>query len=249
MAKEPPRYAQIAAVLRARIEGGELQPGQALPGENFLMEEFDTSRGTVRSALAILRDAGLTDTRRGAGVFVRKFRPIRRNAQKRLSSRTWGQGRSIWDSDVEDRGYETLDAEVAQTREIPEQVAACFGLDDGESVCRRYRVYASEGRRLMMSTSYLPTSIVAGSRIMEVDTGPGGTYARLADLGRAPVRFREEIKIRLVTADEAKALAINPTTPVAAIARTAFDKDDIPVEVNEMILDSTAYILEYDFTA
>lgn len=249
MAKQPPRYAQIAAVLRARIQQGELQPGQALPGENTLMKDFDTSRGTVRAALAILRDEGLTDTRRGAGVFVRKFRPIRRNAQKRLSERTWGRGRSIWDSDVEDRGYETLDAEVIRTGEVPDQIAGCFGLDSDETVCRRYRVYATEGRRLMMSTSYLPWDLVAGSQITELDTGAGGTYARLADLGHAPVRFREEIKVRTPTTEEAKALTLTPSTPVVSIARTAFDADDEPVEVNEMVLDSTAYILEYDFSA
>jgi GntR family transcriptional regulator len=150
---------------------------------------------------------------------------------------------------MEDRLYETLDVSVVATEDFPDRIAGCFELSPGEAICRRYRVYATEGRRLMISTSYLPLALVAGSKIMEGNTGPGGTYARLADLGHAPVRFREEIKIRLPSDEEAKALKLTPSTPVALIARTAFDANDEPVEVNEMILDSTAYILEYDFSA
>jgi GntR family transcriptional regulator len=38
-------------------------------------------------------------------------------------------------------------------------------------------------------------------------------------------------------------------TPVIMICRTAFADEGRPVEVNEMILDANAYVLEYDFDA
>lgn len=50
---------RIADALRERIERGELAPGAALPSEAQLREEFGVARGTVRSALLELRDAGL----------------------------------------------------------------------------------------------------------------------------------------------------------------------------------------------
>ncbi|MFD7626144.1 UTRA domain-containing protein [Streptomyces sp. NPDC059851] len=92
-------------------------------------------------------------------------------------------------------------------------------------------------------------ALTAGTPIAEPDTGPGGIYARLADLGREPVRFREEIRSRMPRPEEAKALGLGPGTPVVLLCRTAFAADGQVVEVNEMALDSAAYILEYEFDA
>ncbi|MGW0552659.1 UTRA domain-containing protein [Streptomyces sp. NPDC002926] len=38
-------------------------------------------------------------------------------------------------------------------------------------------------------------------------------------------------------------------TPVALICRTAFAERGRAVELNDMVLDASAYILEYDFEA
>jgi GntR family transcriptional regulator len=38
-------------------------------------------------------------------------------------------------------------------------------------------------------------------------------------------------------------------TPVILICRTAYTAEGRPVEVNEMTLDASSYILEYDFDA
>ncbi|MYT39508.1 UTRA domain-containing protein [Streptomyces sp. SID8356] len=81
------------------------------------------------------------------------------------------------------------------------------------------------------------------------DTGPGGTYARLAELGSEPVHFREEIRSRMPTAVEAEQLKLPTGTPVMLVCRTAFTAEGRAVEVNEMILDSASYILEYAFDA
>ncbi|MEU9172319.1 hypothetical protein AB0D34_31790 [Streptomyces sp. NPDC048420] len=35
--------------------------------------------------------------------------------------------------------------------------------------------------------------------------------------------------------------------PVVLVVRTAFDADGAAVEVNDMVLDASAYILEYEF--
>lgn len=65
-----PLKAQLAGILRSRIESGELQPRQALPSESFLMQEHGVSRGTVRQAMAILRDENLVITIQGRGTYV-----------------------------------------------------------------------------------------------------------------------------------------------------------------------------------
>ncbi|NUP39597.1 MAG: UTRA domain-containing protein, partial [Streptomyces sp.] len=100
---------------------------------------------------------------------------------------------------------------------------------------------------VLLSTSYLPAELVDRTPITQPDTGPGGVYARLGELGRGPVHFREEIRSRMPTAQEVDRLALSSGVPVVLIARTAFDADGAAVEVNHMVLDSAAYILEYDF--
>jgi GntR family transcriptional regulator len=65
-----PLYVQLADVLRGMIESGELQPRALLPSESYLQQEQGVSRGTVRMAVAILRDEGLVVTIGGRGTFV-----------------------------------------------------------------------------------------------------------------------------------------------------------------------------------
>jgi DNA-binding GntR family transcriptional regulator len=65
-----PLYVQLANVLRDMIESGELQPRASLPSESYLQQEQGISRGTVRMAVAILRDEGLVITIGGRGTFV-----------------------------------------------------------------------------------------------------------------------------------------------------------------------------------
>ncbi len=102
---------------------------------------------------------------------------------------------------------------------------------------------------MLLSTSYLPASLVEGTAITEPDTGPGGIYARLAELGHGPVRFREEVRSRMPLPEETAQLDLPAGTPVMLICRTAFADKGRVVEVNEMVLDAAAYVLEYDFDA
>ena len=67
-----PRYRQIAAILRARIESGELQPERPIPSEAQIEQEFGVARATARHAVAVLRDEGLVVTVPGMGTYVRK---------------------------------------------------------------------------------------------------------------------------------------------------------------------------------
>ncbi|MFI7608958.1 GntR family transcriptional regulator [Micromonospora sp. NPDC049366] len=65
-----PRYRLIAEELRERIESGLIPPGTLLPAESTLTAEFGASRGTIRHAIATLRDEGIVATQSGRGTFV-----------------------------------------------------------------------------------------------------------------------------------------------------------------------------------
>lgn len=138
----------------------------------------------------------------------------------------------------------TVDEEPAA-----ENVAARLGMAPGDAVVVRRRRFVLDGKPVLLSTSSLPAALVAGSAITQPDTGAGGTYARLAELGAAPARFREEVRSRMPTPEETDRLRLPAGTPVTLISRMARTEGGRTVEVNEMILDSSAYVLEYDFDA
>lgn len=244
---EPLKYRQIADNLRERIDAGEFGGGK-LPAERALVTEYDAAPGTIRQALGVLRDQGVTESRVGSGVYVRKWRPIVRNALRRLSGEQWGEGKSIWDVDVESRQMEAVGVQIEQLP-APADVARTLDIEEGDPVWRRNRRYLVDGVPVIRSTSYIPEDLARGTRITQVDSGPGGIYARLREAGHGPVRFREELRCRMPSAAESEDLALLAATPVVEICRSAYDVTGRVVEVNRMILDSSKYLLVYDFPA
>ncbi|KOU19437.1 GntR family transcriptional regulator [Streptomyces sp. WM6368] len=243
-----PKYQRIADALRTAIRAGEYGPGDRLPGENDLMATYEVARMTARQALGVLQNEGLAEARKGAGVFVRAFRPLRRRGIQRLAHDQWGSGRSVWSTDTEDRELVVDQIDVREA-EADGRVCDALGVPAGSRVWARSRRFVLDGKPVLFAVSHLPSDIVADSAVTQVDTGPGGTYARLAELGHAPVHFREEIRCRMPSADEAERLSLSMGTPVVQIVRTAFAEGGRVVEVNEMTLDSASYVLEYDFDA
>ncbi|WP_431867959.1 GntR family transcriptional regulator [Nocardiopsis eucommiae] len=63
-------YHQIADALRSRITSGDLTPGDALPSEAALGQEFGVARTTVRRALAELKSERLIKALPGTGRVV-----------------------------------------------------------------------------------------------------------------------------------------------------------------------------------
>ncbi|GAA4910579.1 GntR family transcriptional regulator [Streptomonospora salina] len=245
---DAPLYREIAEDVRAAIASGRFSDGDRVPGENDLMKQYGVARATARQALSVLIDEGVVVAIRGSGVYVRTFRPLRRHGPRRLSRDLWGAGRAVWQADAAGGSFETDGIEV-DTAPAPAYVARALGLDDRAPVVRRHRRYRLAQRPMQLATSYLPADLARGTAIAEPDTGPGGIYARLAEQGRAPAHFTEEVRVRMPTPDESRALALQRGTPVLDVLRTALTAEHTPVEFNEMTLDGSAYVLQYDFDA
>ena len=245
--KGEPRYLQIAADLRRSVTSGERGPGSRLPGENDLMATYQVARETARKALAQLINEGIATPRRGAGVYVREFRPVIRDGIARLSGETWPEGKPIWGAESEGRSLEVDRVQVSED-DPPPRAAVLLGLADGERVIVRGRRYLLDGKPVLIARSYLRASLVRGTQIAQPDTGPGGTYARLADLGHAPTHFREDLRARMPEPSEVSALDLAPGTPVVEVIRTAYASNAQPVEASEMVADAGAYVFRYDFT-
>ncbi|MGH3294786.1 MAG: GntR family transcriptional regulator, partial [Trebonia sp.] len=63
-------YMRVADDVTARITSGELAPGARLRAERELAEYYEVAYGTVRRAMAVLRERGLIETIHGRGTFV-----------------------------------------------------------------------------------------------------------------------------------------------------------------------------------
>jgi GntR family transcriptional repressor for pyruvate dehydrogenase complex len=61
---------KVERLLRAQIVGGGVGPGDKLPSESGLMEQFGVSRTVIREAVSRLQAAGLVETYRGKGTYV-----------------------------------------------------------------------------------------------------------------------------------------------------------------------------------
>ncbi|MEW2539736.1 GntR family transcriptional regulator [Micromonospora chalcea] len=115
-----PRYRVIADELRRRIESRAIPSGSLLPAESALTTEFRASRGTIRQAIAVLRDEGLVATEHGRGTYANPYRP---------------------DGPGEEPKVETRERQVAADPEL----AALFAVEVGAALVEQQNVTLTNG--------------------------------------------------------------------------------------------------------
>jgi GntR family transcriptional regulator, hexuronate regulon transcriptional repressor len=64
------RYQQVADTLAQKIRSGVFKPGDRLPSERDLAEQFGVSRPTLREAMIALEIQSLVEARHGSGIYV-----------------------------------------------------------------------------------------------------------------------------------------------------------------------------------
>ncbi|UBU13992.1 GntR family transcriptional regulator [Nonomuraea gerenzanensis] len=245
-----PVFKQMADHLREAIEHGRLAPGAKVPSEATLMAHYGVARMTVRSALQLLQSEGLTVAEHGRGVFVRSRPPVRRLASDRFARRHRQRGKAAFIVETEESGGKpSVDSIRITEVDASADVAKRLGLTVQDKILVRSRRYLINGHPVETAVSYLPAAIASGTRIAEPDTGPGGIYARLEEMGYRLDHFDEEIKARMPLREEAKALKLAPGTPVFHLIRTAFTEDGRAVEVCDTVMSSDAYVLAYQLPA
>ncbi|RPF19607.1 GntR family transcriptional regulator [Myceligenerans xiligouense] len=235
----------IAKDLRAEIRAGTYKPGDRLPSEAALMTTYGVARMTARHGLSMLKDEGLTVTRHGSGVFVRSFDPIVFDSTGSASD----DSTITPVMDETDAGLTVRTLAVTPAEDPTEEARKALGLQPGVQVTTRERLHVKGRKPMLHGVSYVPTSIAADTPIAEDEIGPGGTYARLKELGHEPVRFHEDVVARMPTIEEIEALRIEPGTAVLQVMRTALDAQGLAVEYSRIVLDGGEFMLRYDFDA
>src|SRR5215203_2542583 len=161
-----PKYQRAADELRRRISDGEYAPGDRLPPETALAEQFRISLPTVRQAISVLRAEGLLESRHGIGTFVKESRRLQRRSRRR-----YGRART-------DRQLLTSqlrhDIVFAGRGPLPAYIAEAMGEEPGTEVIirRRHLSDPETGRPEEIGASYLPLSVAAGTFLEERQVVP-----------------------------------------------------------------------------
>jgi GntR family transcriptional regulator len=239
------QYAQIAELLRSRIEDGTYPAGSVLPSEPRLADELGVSRVTINRAITLLRSAGDVKVRRGSGTYIRSLPRILRDTKKRYAARQQGTGAGeveVRSLNLQSRTEYREIGRVAPT----ERIASVLGLSKGEETLVRRRVLYANDEPSQIADSYYPWSIAKGSKaLLKEDAGNGGSYSRLAELGNMPVRFTEDVNVRMPADAEQRTLELEGNQPVFEILHVAYTAEDRPVEVCVHVMPGHLWTLRY----
>ena len=140
--------------MEAAIASGRFGPGDRLPSENSLSEEFGVNRHTIRRALSVLEEEGRIRVEQGRGSFVREpviHYPVSRRT--RFSENLSRQRRTP--------GNILLSA--VRRRGRPAGGRGPWTSGPGEVVTRITSAGEADGRRISYSTAFFPKTLFPGN--------------------------------------------------------------------------------------
>lgn len=213
-----PLYKRAEAKMIERIINGMWSPGELLPNEFALAEEFGVSQGTIRKSLMSMERRGLLVRSSGRGTMVAHTTPeAALFAFFRLRNE---DGSMVVPETIE----ETLTRRVATEEEAARLQPKC------EEVYELCRTRHNKGRPLVMETMSFGTQLCEG---MENDLPlPNSLYPYLHQrFGIAVMSAHESISAHVADEKIADKLSVDVGTPVLCIKRWANDLADRVVEL------------------
>lgn len=212
-------WARIAHEIADAIRHGIYAPGERLPSEHALAQQYGVNRHTIRRSLTTLGQLGLVRSAQGSGTYVGEFavdlvlgkRPRHRQS---LAQAGLKGGMKVLQSNVL-----PADSSVAQALEVApgSQVLHLVVQGDGG------------GQPLHVSDRYFPLPRLAGLDAHLQATG--SITVSLAQLGVADYTRRESrISARLPEAEVATLLQQPASRPTLLVTSVNVDTEGVPVE-------------------
>ena len=204
-----PLHRQLFLVLHDEIDRGVIAPGDALPTEQTLCEQFGVSRITVRRALADLADQGYIERRQGVGSFVRDHGRAEQSPT----------GRSYLDG-LRQTQFETeVDVVELDTRRPPAVIAEALGAGDLLHIVR-VRRQRRTGEPLMVTDAWLPAELA--DTFTEAALRRTPLYELLSDAGITVEWVRHEITAEIAGPRNAQLLDTAIGGALLRVNRLAF---------------------------
>ena len=208
-----PLHRQLFLVLHDEIARGALAPGDALPTEQTLCNQFGVSRITVRRALADLASAGLIERRQGVGSFV---------CDRPRSRRTTDGGSDLgsYMDELRQTEFETeVDVIELDVRTVPSAIADQLGRERALHVLRLRRERRTS-EPLMITEAWLPEDLSGTITAAALSGAP--LYRLLADAGVELDRVRHEITAEIAGPRNAQLLGTAIGSALIRVNRLAF---------------------------
>ena len=233
-----PLYLRIQESLRARIASGRLAEGARLPSESELAEKFETTRGTVRQAMAQLSFEGLIVRRMGLGTFV---------ASPRIESRIEAERPRSFEEQMEQSGVHVgfrligFDAEPASPA-----IAAALGLDRGASIYRLRRLRLVAGEVIGFEDRSMLERIGAALPASALTTRSAVAMAELA-LGTPLGGMTVSVGAIAARGDIAGHLGVRSGSAALVRSHTFFDLAGQPILAGDSVYRGDKYRFTYRF--
>lgn len=217
-------HRQVYLVLRDRLLAGVLQPGEQLPPEPALCEQFGVSRITVRRAVSDLEEEGLLGRVQGRGTYVR--------VQPPLPAAGHGEGYT------EDLRHLTTGTtvKVLELGEVPAppRVAARLQLAAGSMVQRSVRVRVRQGLPMVLLTAWVPMPLAAN--ITHADLTRYPLHHLLSGRGVRVGRLVQEISAMLADPLQGERLQVEVGSALIVVDRIVHEQAGHPVEFVTIVL-------------
>ncbi len=227
-----PYYQQLYDKLYRGIADGHWRPGDMLPSETELIEQYQVSRVTVRQALALLVKDGLIYRRRGLGTFVAV--PKIEQGLNRIIS---------FSDDMRRRGFRAgtvvlaLDVKAAST-----EVAERLKLVQGDEIAYLERLRLADGEPMSIEISHLDHQLCPGILGHDFAQVPlRETLERHFNLKLT--RARQQIWSVVAPKDVAKKLSVGAGAPLFYIERISYSQRNVPVEYLQLFHRGDRYTL------
>ena len=207
-----PKYLQIREILLRRLSR-DFAPGDRMPTEHALSDEFGVSRETIRMALRGLENDGLIRRRRGQGTFVVRL------PEPPLDERLTGMVENFTELK---RDTETRILEKGMTWP-PADIAAALRAPKDEPIYRIRRLRSFDHKPLAQLDAFLPLEI--GLRLARLDLRRTTLFRELRNtLGITLDEDYQHIDAVVADTDMAALLEVPVGAPLLLIRR-AFASD------------------------
>lgn len=231
-----PLYAQITDALRSRLTAGTWMPGDQLPSEQVLCDEFGVSSITMRRAMATLVAEGKLVRKQGRGTFVADPHRLVLGPPH-LSSFSADLAKRGWSSSARVVRLETL---------TNADTASRLGLKPTAALTVLQRVRLADEVPIAIQTAWLPAHLFPG--IEQVQTfDHESLYAVMRrDHGITPADAVETFTASHVGSDEGQLLDVPANTPAFHVERLTTDNLGRSIELVESIIRGDRYTLVFN---
>jgi GntR family transcriptional regulator, histidine utilization repressor len=230
-----PAYEQVKSWIRGHIASGQWRPGDPVPSEAALMQQFRISRMTVNRALRELAAEGLVTRVQGSGTRVAQLHRI----SSRLTIRDIHE-------EVAERGHVHATRVISARKEkAGAAVAASLGLRTGAPVFHSVLVHLENGVPIQYEDRYVNPA--AAPHYLETDFTK--TSPTLHLLQHAPLTEASySIEACLPTSEEAKQLGIKRGEPCLVMMRRTVSGGHV-ASVARLLYPGTRYSFAGQFQA